>query len=137
MNLYSTVVSLHVVTAILGLGPLTVLAVVTALRPPAPAPLGLIGSLLRIVGWSLLGMFVSGAALIALTHGVLGETGWMRVSFALFLVLGFLHGQVRRQLRRAQQAPSPAVLAKSLPRMLWAMCAMVATVTYLMEAKPF
>ena len=137
MNAYSSVVCLHVITAVLGLGPLTALAVVTTWPSSTPFPPERVTQLMRIVGWSLLGMFVTGAVIIAMTRGALGETPWMRASFALFLFLGFLHGMARRQLRRAQRATPFVLPAKSLSRILWAMCVLVATITYLMEAKPW
>lgn len=134
MNLYSTVVFLHVLTAIFGLGPLIVLAAATSAPPEAAWPLERVAGLMRLAGWSLAGMFVTGAAIIALTHGALGETKWMRVSFGLFLGLGVLHGIARRKLRRAKESGGAAAGLKAL---LWTMCAVVAGITYLMEAKPW
>src|SRR6266496_3484376 len=98
MNIYSTIVFLHVVTAILGLGSLPVLAVVSRRPMPAPVSWDRLAQFLRFVGWSLVAMFATGAVIIAFTHGALGETGWMRTSFGLFLLLGALHGLARRQL---------------------------------------
>ena len=137
MNLYSTLVFLHVVTAILGLGPLTVLAVLSGGPASHPFPKERFNQLLRLVGWSLPIMFVTGAIIIALTRGALGDTGWMRVSFGLFLFLGFLHAMARRQVRRTQETSAPASPAKPLRLILWSMCIVTAAITYLMEAKPF
>lgn len=137
MNTYSAVVWLHVVTAILGLGPLTTLAVVTTWPSSPPFPPERIAQFLRIMGWSLLGVLVSGCVIIALTRGALGHTQWMRVSFGLFLLLGFLQGRARRVLRRVPRTAPAVPLPKSLSRILWAMCAVVAAITYLMEAKPW
>jgi hypothetical protein len=140
MNSYSLLVCLHVITAILGLGPLTALAVATTWSPSTPStpfPYERIVRLMQIVGWSLLGLLVTGCVIIAMTHGALGETRWMRISFGLFVVLGFLHGMSRRLLRRAHRATPPAPLPKLFGRILWAMCTVVATITYLMEAKPW
>jgi len=76
-------------------------------------------------------MLVTGAGLIAMTHGTLGDTGWMRMSFALFLFLGLLHGLATRQLRRGKRAMPPGAPANSLSRILWTMCAVVAAIAYL------
>jgi uncharacterized membrane protein len=130
MNLYSTVVFLHVITALFGLGPLIVLALASSGPETSWMPQAPFVRLLRLTGWSLAAMFVTGALLIALTRGALGQTGWMRVSFGLFLLLGFLQGMTRRQLRKAYPNPT-------LRPFLWAMCAVVAAITYLMEAKPW
>jgi len=137
MNFYSTVVSIHVVTAILGLGPLTVLAVVSS-RPVAEGlPWDRVAQFLRLIGWSLAGMFVTGAVIVALTHGALGQTGWLRASVALFLLLGLLHGLTRRHIRRICGTPPPLTSIKTLSALLWTMCAVIAAITYLMEAKPW
>jgi hypothetical protein len=82
-------------------------------------------------------MFLTGAILIAFTHGALGEMLWLRVSFGLFLLLGFLHGLARRQLKKARQSPATAFPSKALGQILWSMCAVTAAITYLMEAKPW
>lgn len=136
MNLYSTIVFLHVITAILGLGPLTVLAIGSA-RPTVPLPWDRIARTLRLVGWSLAAMFATGAWLIGLSHGALGETGWVRASVGLFLLLGALHGMARRQLRKLRSAPSPTPSTTALAVLLLSMCAAIAAITYLMEAKPW
>jgi uncharacterized membrane protein len=137
MTLYSTVVFLHVVTAILGLGPLTVLAVISGGPVSHSFPKERFVQLLRLVGWSLPIMFVTGAIAIAFTRGALGETGWMRASFVLFLFFCFLHAMARRQIRRAQAMSAPALPTKALRVILWSMCTVTAAITYLMEAKPF
>ncbi len=137
MTLYSTFVFLHVATAILGLGPLTVLAVIASGPAARSFTVDRFLQFLRVVGASWAGMFVTGAILIAFTHGALGETRWLRVSFGLFLLLGFLYGMARRQLRKARQSPAPVFPHKALSQILWSMCATTAAITYLMEAKPW
>ena len=136
MNLYSTSVFLHVLAAILGLGPLTTLAVVSSSPTPSMPP-DRFAQILRVVGWSLLAMLVTGVILIAQTRGALGQTAWVRVSFGLFIVLGTLYGMVRRRLKGRRSTPSSVTLPRGLSPLLWAMCALVAAITYLMEAKPW
>jgi hypothetical protein len=136
MNLYSVSVALHVLTAILGLGPLTALAVVSSAAPPALSP-ERFGQLLRIVGWSLAVMLLTGILIIAQTHGALSRTGWVRASFALYVVLGALHGVVRREFQRSRQTSSGATGPRGLSLLLWTMCGLVGVITYLMEAKPW
>jgi uncharacterized membrane protein len=140
--LYPTIVFLHVTTVILGLGPLTALLLSTVRSEAETFSLPRTAQLLRIVGWSLPGILVTGAAIIALTHGALGETRWMRVSFFLFLLLGALHGFARRTLRKLQTTPSSALSTSSsfirpLRLIAWAMSTLVVLITWLMEAKPF
>jgi uncharacterized membrane protein len=135
MNLYSSFVFLHVITAIFGLGPLAFLAAASSRTGANWVPPDRFGRILNGVGVSLAAMFVTGAILIAFTHGALGETGWMRVSFGLFLFLAFLHGMARRQVRKMTgTAAQPSATLRAL---LWAMCAVTAAITYLMEAKPW
>ena len=129
MNFYSTLVGLHVVTAIFGLGPLASLAAATTRSSSASIPPERVARLMGVVRWGLLGMFLTGAGIIALTHGAFGETIWMRASFGLFVLLGLLHG--------ARQPPAPAGAtrdavdsARGLSTMLWVMCAVVVTITY-------
>lgn len=137
MNLYSTTVFLHVVTAIFGLGPLTLLAVACSGSTLRSLPPERIAQGLRVVGWSLAGLFATGVIIIALVGRSLGEAGWMRASVGLFVVLGFLHGMARRQLRKALSATASAGPMKSVGRILWIMCAVIVAITYLMEAKPW
>jgi uncharacterized membrane protein len=136
MNLYSTSVFLHVLAAILGLGPLTALAVASS-SPTPSMPVERFAQLLRIVGWSLMALLVTGVLIIAQTRGALGQTGWVRVSFGLFVMLGALHGLVRRRLKSSRDATPSIALPRGLSPLLWVMCALVAAITYLMEAKPW
>jgi hypothetical protein len=56
MNIYSVFVYLHVITAVLGLGPLVAFAIVTT-RPGVGAfPSQRAKHFLRLVAWSLAGM---------------------------------------------------------------------------------
>lgn len=136
MNLYSTSVFLHVLAAILGLGPLTTLAVISS-SPTPSMPVERFAQLLRIVGWSLGALLVTGVLIVAQTRGALGQTGWVRASFGLFVVLGALQGVVRRRLKSSRSAAPSGALPRGLSPLLWTMCALVAAITYLMEAKPW
>lgn len=136
MSLYSTSVSLHVLAAIFGVGPLTALAIVSS--SPAPSlPLERFAQLFRVVGWGLGLLLLTGVLIIYETHGALGKTGWVRVSFGLFVVLGALRGIVGRRLRRKSGGTPAVALPPGVSPLLWAMCAVVAAITYLMEAKPW
>ena len=136
MNLYSTTVFLHVLAAILGLGPLTTLAVVSS-SSSSSISVARFAQLLRIVGWSLAILLVTGVLIIAQTHGAFGKAAWVRVSLGLFLILGALHGLVRRRLKSNQDAASSLALPRGLSPLLWTMCTLVAAITYLMETKPW
>lgn len=146
MNLYSFVVSLHVIVAILGLGPLMTLTVLTrrpasataASRPVPPEPaLRAFMRLLRVAQVSLGLMFVTGAILIARVHGAFGHQNWMVVSVALFLVLGGGTGLAQLLLKKALTGAGAAVHLEQAHRALCALCFIVAVIAWLMESKPF
>jgi uncharacterized membrane protein len=91
---------------------------------------------LRIVSVSLAGILATGVGIIAITPGALGETRWMKIAFALFLLLGLLHGIVGNQFRRARRGGQSALSSGLVAGMLWTMCGIVVAITYLMEVKP-
>lgn len=136
MNYYSTTVFLHVLTAILGLGPLATLAVVAS-SSTLVLPVERFVQWLRVVGWSLAAMLVTGGFLVQQTNGALARTGWMRASLGLFVVLAACYGIARRRLRRRPDAMPPVALPQGVRPLLWAMCTLVAAITYLMETKPW
>lgn len=135
MNPYSLLVSLHVISAILGLGPLFALTLVASSSSPA-VPVAWLSRLSRVVIYGLGAMLVTGFLVIAQTHGAMARGGWVRVALGLFLVLCALQGLVSRRLRRARDG-APDQLPPGLGRLLWPMCGLVAAITWLMEAKPF
>ena len=134
MTTYSLVLSLHVITAVLGLGPLAGVTVMTA--SGTSLQLGPLQRIMRLVIWSLLVMLVTGATLAGLVHGAFERSWWLRISVLLFFLLGFLHGRVRRVLREGATALDPAAIRR-LNRILWGMCGCVAVITYLMQTKPW
>jgi hypothetical protein len=137
MNLYSTLVFLHVLSAILGLGPLAALAIISSWASPS-LPVERFAQLLRLVAWGLGAMLVTGVFIVQQTHGALGKTAWVQISFGLFLVLGALQGIVRRRVKRSLTAAPPGVsLPRNVSPLLWTMCGLVGAITYLMEAKPW
>ncbi|HKB89255.1 MAG TPA: hypothetical protein VKC60_01930 [Opitutaceae bacterium] len=134
MNIYSIVLDIHVITAILGIGPLAAAAALTT--SGSSLQLLPLQRIMSLVIWSIAVMLVSGCVLVALTHGALGETWWLRISFAMFLILGFLHARVRRSLRNAGPTIDSALMRR-VNRILWTMCLFVAAIAFLMQAKPW
>ena len=90
--------------------------------------------MLRIVSISLAGIRATGVDIVAMTHGALGETRWMNIAFALFLLLGLPHSIVGDQFRQAQCGGKSAP-SSGLAQILWALCGIVMAITYLMEVK--
>lgn len=145
MNLYTFVSSIHVVVAILGVGPLMALAVMTR-RPPLPVgvsrpmppepALRAFARLMRLCQMSLGLMLMTGAIMIAIVHGAFGRQMWMMVSVALFVVLGGGTALVQRHFKKALVMGSINHVERA-HRLLLAMCALVVVIALLMEAKPF
>lgn len=146
MNLYSTVVSIHVIVAILGLGPLMTLAVLTrrltvatgvSAATPPEAALRAFLRLLRLAQVSLGLMAVTGATLIAIVHGAFGHQLWMVISVVLFLVLGGGTALAQSYLRKAITPEGAVVYLERAHRALAALCVLVVLIAWLMESKPF
>ena len=134
MPIYTVVLCLHVITAILGLGQLAAATVLTTAG--SSLPVVSLQRLMRWVMWSLLVMLVTGGALAGLVRGAFEHAWWLRLSVILFFVLGFLHSRVRRALRKAEPVLDAGAL-RPINRILCAMCVCVAAITYLMQAKPW
>ncbi len=81
-------------------------------------------------------MLISGALTEYAGGGVFHEAWWFRLSFLLLLVLGALNGRIGRTLRRRETAGDGRLLGE-VALNAWAMCAITAVVTVLMEVKPW
>jgi hypothetical protein len=133
MTTYSIVLSIHVITAILGLGQLAAVTVLTT--SGSSLQLLPLQRIMRLVIWSIAVMLVTGCILAGLVRGAFEQAWWLRLSLILFFLLGFLHSRVRRALRTAGPVLDPDLMRR-VNRLLWAMCLCVAAITYLMQAKP-
>ena len=76
--------------------------------------------MLRIVSISLAGIRATGVDIVSMTHGALGETRWMNIAFARFLLLGPPHSIVGDQFRQAQCGGKSAP-SSELAQILWAL----------------
>lgn len=139
MTPYPICLSVHVVTAILGLGQIVGTAIVASSAPTdAPVSPGTLTALRRLwLGTSaaLAIMLLSGALLEHTGGGTFHTTLWFRVSFLLFIALGALQGMIRRTLRKVEREPDSRAL-REVVRLSGVMCAGVAVVSVLMEVKP-
>jgi hypothetical protein len=146
MSLYPFLVFVHVVVAILGLGPLVALALLTK-RPPVPAgvarpvppepALRAFARILRVSQASLGLMLITGVTLVAMTHGAFGRQRWMIVSVVLFLALGAGTGLAQSNLKKALGSPTPVPHIERAHGFLLAACGLVAIIAWLMQTKPF
>ena len=143
MTLYPVVLSLHVVTAVLGVGPIAALSIIAtstlAAARDEPAPASAQASLNRLARWSqwsLVVMLLSGALIDYAVGGGLEDTLWFRASFALLLATGFVHSRIGRALRKARESALPAEALRRIARHGWTMCGLIAVIVVLMEVKP-
>jgi hypothetical protein len=142
MSLYIAALLSHVLVAILGLGSVVAIALMAAtarrtnqgvtnastwLRP-----------LLHLSAFSLAGMLISGLLLNYAAGGVFQKFWWMRASVILLVVTGAMHARARRALRAqpADEQEAKLVLWR-VERMAYGMSSLIATITVLMELKPF
>ncbi len=139
MNFYPILLSVHVVTAILGLGQIVGTAIVATSTstnaPVAPGTLTALRRLGRGTGAALGIMLLSGVLLDYTSGGAFHKMLWYRISFLLLVALGALQGGIRRTLRKVEREPDGRAL-RGVVRLSGAMCAVVAVIAILMEVKP-
>ena len=128
-----SVLSLHVVIAVIGLGPLAAIPLAARAMRGAPvvaaAPIVWLERLFLSTRLSLLAMFASGAWLELLSGGAYHESGWFRMSVVLLLAAGISHALARAALRRGSTA------LRSVEGWSWLACGLVALIVVLMEVK--
>ena len=141
-SLFTPALVAHVLVAVLGLGSIVSIAIVTALarkggRDSAEV-LPWIIPLLRYSAFSLGAMLATGILLDVAAKGAFHESWWFRGSALLLVVTGALHGQARRTVRMSmvEKASSEMVLLR-IERLAFAMCVLIAGISVLMEVKPF
>jgi hypothetical protein len=146
MSLYTSVVSLHVIVAILGLGPLMALVMATrgpslpagASRPmPPEAALRVFLKLLRLSQAGLGLMLVTGGTLVAMVHGAFAGQKWLVVSVVLFVILGGVMGVAQSYFKKALKPTGAPVHVERAHLSLIATCVIVGVITWLMQTKPF
>ena len=97
-----------------------------------------IAPLLRLSAFSLATMLATGIILDLAAKGAFRGSWWFRGSVLLLIAGGALNGAARRTIRSGyvKQADHGFVLQR-IERIAYAMCAVVAGITVLMEVKPF
>jgi hypothetical protein len=140
-SVYTSVLMLHVIVAVLGLGSIASIAIVAAAGRAgrrAADTLTWLGPLLRYSALSLGAMLATGIALGATSAGAVHEAWWFRGSALLLVLTGALHGRARRAVRLglANAGDGDAALRR-VARLAYGMCALIAVIAALMEVKPF
>ncbi len=126
--------SLHAVTAVLGLGPIVALALLASRRTPPEIAKALV-FFSRLIQWALLVMLATGLWLSLLSGWAVLRQPWMHVSLTLYLVAGALLGLNGPKLRRAV-ADSTAGDLSRVRRFALISCALVGGIVVLMVVKP-
>jgi uncharacterized membrane protein len=142
MSLYLVALVTHVLVAILGLGSVVSVALMarTARRSGRGAAevSAWIRPLLRLSQFSLAGMLLSGIAIIFAAGGGYHRAWWLRLSVLLLVVTGALHASARRALKNEPANEHDAALVlQRVERIAYGMSSLIATITILMELKPF
>jgi hypothetical protein len=141
-RLYTSVLVVHVLVAVLGLGSIASIAIVAATAERAGrGALGVLtslGPLLRYSAFSLAAMLATGVLLGATSAGAVHEAWWFRGSALLLVLTGALHARARRAVRHglANDGDS-ALIVRHVARLAYGMCGLVGIIAALMEVKPF
>jgi hypothetical protein len=140
MTTYQLAVSLHVVTAILGLGQVAGIAVVASSMSPQPSTdtgsWTALQRLARGTTWSLLILLLSGVLIEYASGGAFHDAWWFRLSFLGLIALGGIAARMGRALRKRESVGHERAL-KGVVRSSWIMCTMTAVIAVLMEVKPW
>jgi hypothetical protein len=141
-RLYTSVLVVHVLVAVLGLGSTASVAILATMAGRAGrgavGALTWLGPLLRYSAFSLAAMLATGILLGATSAGAVHEAWWFRGSALLLVLTGVLHGRARRAVRLGLANEGDGGLAvRRVARLAYAMCALIAVIAGLMEVKPF
>jgi hypothetical protein len=94
--------------------------------------------LLRLSAYSLAGMLVTGVLIIYAAGGGYHRAWWLRVSVLLLVFTGALHARARRAMRAEPANDHEAKIAlRRVEVIAYGMSSLIATITVLMELKPF
>lgn len=131
MTSYVALKIVHVLTAVLGLGQVAALLVISWQMPSASA---LIVRIARIVTVSLPVMLLSGIGLLKMSGWAFAPTLWIRGSFVLMLVIGF---SASRIIKAARSGSQPENVPTTLRRHSMLIVVLTGVIVWLMTAKPF
>jgi hypothetical protein len=140
-NLYTSLLVVHVLAAVLGLGSITSAGIVasTARRTQQVAMASVwLFPLLRYATFSLVAMLATGVLLDFAASGAFRDAWWFRGSVLLLIATGILNGVTRRAIHAApshERAEAPVL--RRVERLSYGMCALLGAITLLMETKPF
>lgn len=141
-RIFMSILALHVVVAVLGLGSTLSVALVSSAvrsagRDSTDASTWL-APLLRFSAISLGLMFITGILMDVVGGGAFHVRWWFRGSALLLVITGVLHGRARRiASRRIGRDSEREAVLRTIERLAYGMCALIAAIAVLMEVKPF
>jgi hypothetical protein len=137
--LYVPALVVHVVVAVLGLGQLAATGIVAGSlrRHGLTAATSPLRQLVLLSGISLAILLVTGVIMDVAAGGAFHAQWWFRGSALLLIATGATHARTRRAVRVALVEQHAPRALRSVERLSYAMCGLVATITVLMELKPF
>jgi hypothetical protein len=135
MTLYQGAIAVHVLTAVLGVGQIVALTRLASSGGDHP-PWVAMQRLAAGGTWSLLLMLATGALLEYAVGGGYHNSWWFRISVLLFFTLGGVLGWTRRRLRAAAGSGDATALV-GVGRAAWTMCAIIGSIAFLMQIKPW
>ena len=138
--LHSAALVVHVLVAVLGIGLVGAIPVTARVARRSKGELfgidAVLGTLLLTVQFGMLAMLLTGVLLDLSVAGAFHRTGWFKASIALVAVIGVSLARARTALRLALEPGGVRRVALGrVERWGWAICASVALVTILMQAK--
>jgi len=139
MDVRAALLFVHLVSAVLGVGPIMGLVVVARGGGSSPAvAISISNALLRLTNWGLLAMVLSGLALLYQAQWIQVNAWWLRIGVLLACVVGMGLGLAQSALRQAKRDPSrvDSILSRVATLSWISVAAVVATVA-LMALKPF
>lgn len=137
MDTRLVILSVHVLTAVLGVGPLFAMALIAADATSSASRDNLrhLVLLSRIIQWALVLMFITGLLLLWESSWIYMHMRWLPVAFGLFVFVGAALGMTNRPIRKAATNPAPGDLLR-VQRLAWICVALVAVIVVLMVLKP-
>ena len=115
---FTPLLAAHVVVAVVGLGSILAVAIVSAAGRRATHPeaaIAALGPLLRGGVVSLAIMVVTGVAIDVAMRGAFQARWWFRLSLVLTVVIGAMHAVARRTVRQMAAAEGTALRIEHRP----------------------
>jgi len=133
---YTHLLALHILFAVIGIGPVTVIALLAIKEPEGDALKTVMTRGRLILQPALLLMLLTGIGLLWVTGWSYMHTAWFLISFVLFIALGAFTGILQKNVRKATTPEEAAAHASSTRLMGWLALLSTVVIVWLMVTKP-